>query len=696
MLSRLLCVSLCAALLLTACTAPATPQPEVSAAQAAAAETPAAVEAPAADPDAPKVWPDPGIAGNLPEHTSPRADFAAYVNYDWYTENTIPEGYSRWTRFNELNQTVENQMIETLKAPDRSEDQQKAAALFASAMDAATRDAAGNSTLMRSFHFVRDTKSIAELSELFAGDGALYYFVPIINTSVGADIKNSKVNVASIFAPYLSLEDSAEYAQRTAQGDRFKAANDTYYKALLTHNGVEASEADALIADAFAFEEKLSAGIYPVSTSYRDDYYTLTYNVYSKEELAALSPNFPLMDVLNNAGLGDAARYVVTEPDAIRGLDALYTEENLSGVKAYLMIGLLANLARYGDTFSENAYNVWTNEKYGASGVKPVEQRAYEVCNTLIEELMGKVYAAKYFDEASKADITQMVYEIVDVFKARIQEADWLTEATRKTAVEKLDTLTLRIGYPTSFNYNWDRIGITAEDPLIENVMNLTVLLTAQQNEKADQPVDKNVWAMSANTVNACYDPSDNSINFPAAILHAPFYEKSASRSTNLGGIGAVIAHEMTHAFDTTGSQFDKNGNMNNWWTDEDRAAFKARTDAVSARYAAIEVLDGEHVKGDLTIGETVADLGAIACTLAIMREMDDADYDAFFRSWTRIWAEHCTPEKRVYNLKNDPHAPAYLRANVTVQQYQEFYDAYDVTESDFMYTAPADRLRVW
>ncbi len=695
-----ICMLLSITLLLTACASPAytavpTAQPQ-GAMQPEETMPQLAAEAPAHDPDANKVWPDPGIEGNLPENPSPGQDFSAYANYDWYTQNSIPQGYSRWTSFNELAKIVENQMIETLKAPSQSADQQKAAALFASAMDTATRDAAGNGALMESFHAVEQVKSIDALSGLLAEDGALYFFTPLVKTYVEADMKNSRINVARIDAPSLSLEDAAEYATRTAQGDRFKAANDTYYKALLTHNGVMEEEADTMIADAFAFEEKLSVSIYPLSTSYREDYYTLIYNAYTKADLAALSPNFPLMDVLDNAGLKNASRFIVSEPEAIKTLNALYTEENLPGIKAYLMIALLSKLGCYGDTFSEKAYITWTNEKHGASGVMPAEQRAYEACNIMIDELMGKVYAAKYFDEASKNDITEMVHDITDVFKTRIQKADWLTEATRQTAMEKLDALTLRIGYPTSFKYDWDTIEISAEKPLIENVMNLTAFISTKMNEKADQPVDMDVWELSANTVNAYYNPSDNSINFPAAILQPPFYDPSASRSANLGGIGSVIAHEITHAFDTKGSQFDKDGNMNNWWTKEDRSAFQARTDAVLKRYAAIEVLDGEHVRGDLTIGETVADLGAMACTLTIMREMDDANYDAYFRVFARTWAEHCTPERRLYQLKNDPHAPCYLRANVTVQQYQEFYDTYDVTENDFMYTAPADRLRVW
>ena len=700
-ISHIICIFLCAALLFTGCAAPsAAPATETPAEAPVATEAPAAAEsaAPAekADPNANKIWPDPSIDGNLPQSVSPADDFAAYINHDWYKNTTIPDGYTSWSSFSALQEKVRTDVLSMLKNPDESDAQQKAAALFASAMDKEMRDTTGNSTLMRSFNFVKDVKSISELNELFAGDGALYFFVPLVNTGVTADFKNSAVNVAMLSHPPLSLGDSAEYTEMTEQGKRFKAANEKFYKELLTHNGINEAEADKMIADAYAWEEKLAAGCYPLSTTYRPDYYTLIYNEYSPEDMAALCPDFPLMKILENGNLDTAKRFIVTEPEAIKTLNSIYTEENLDGIKAYIMINMLAGVSSYGDSFSADAAANWSNEKYGSTGFKPDEQRAYDLCNGIMSELIGKSYAEKYFGEESKADVTEMVDEIMAVMKTRLSAADWLTEATRNTAIEKLDTMTLRIGYPTSLGFDWDAITVAAVEPFIENVMNMLMLMSAQQNAKADMPVDKEVWEMGANTVNAYYMPTDNSINFPAAILQAPFYSNERSRSANLGGIGMVIAHEITHAFDTMGSQFDKDGNMKNWWTEADSAAFKERTDKVAARYAAIEVIDGEHVRGDLTIGETVADLGGMSCTLDVMRGLDGADYSEYFTAYTNIWAERCTPEMRVYMLKTNAHAPGYLRANVTVQQFQEFYDTYGVKEGDFMYTAPEDRLMVW
>ena len=697
-LALVLVLVLTAALLLPACTA-AAPAP---AAEPSSAEAPAETAAPETEDvvveetAATVVWPDPGIEGNLPETPSVKDDLAAYLNYDWYKNTEIPEGYSAWSSFSVLDETVRGQMIETLSSPDDSADQQKAAALYSAILDADSRDAAGLGSLQASFDALLAVESLDELDTLMTSDVNFFHFVPLAVTGVAPDLENSLVYVATVYAPYLSLNDSAEYTQLTEQGQRMKDANDVLSKALLTHNGISEADADKMIADAFAWETELAKGIYPTETSYRDDYLQLTYNEYSPEELRALIPNVPFMEMLSGVGLGAASRYIVSEPEALKTLSQIYTEENLAGVKAYAAIYMLKMTAEVCDSFSDSASIDWINAVYGSSGRKPEDVRAYTLCDSLFGELLGKIYAGKYFDEASKADVTAIIYDVFDAYKARLAAADWLSEATRATAVEKLDTMTLRVGYPEVYRFDWDKIGVAADKPLIDNYASIITEESAQLNALADQPVNRDVWGISANTVNACYEPSDNSINFPAAILNPPFYNAEGSRSENLGGIGSVIAHEITHAFDTTGSQFDKDGNMSNWWTDEDRAAFKALTDKVAERFASIEVVNGEHVRGDLTIGETVADLGAIACTLDIMRELDEPDYESFFGAWVSVWAQRITHEMREYYLKYDPHAPSYLRANVTLQQFQELYDTYDIQEGDFMYVAPEDRLKVW
>ena len=663
---------------------------------ASGAQTPEMSGAQAVTPTNIRSWPDPGMEGGIASAPSPGSDFAAFVNQNWYASTVIPDGYSSWTRFAELELSIEKAMIETLSAPDLSADQQKAAALFASARNMDARGAAGLGPFKDAFDAIINAGSLAEISALLESDALMLNYSGLFSCCVMADNRKSDINVACIKPPSLSLGDSAEYGRLTAQGERCKSANDRFYKALLTHNGVSAEKADQMLCDLYDLETRLAKGVYPVKTSYREDYQTLIYNEYSPLELAELASGFPAAEVLRSVGLSHAKRFIVEQPESLKTLGSLYTEKNLAGIKAYAAVNLLSATAGFCDAYSDSAAVVWNNEMYGSSGHRPDDVRALSLCSGMMEELLGRIYAKKYFNSASKADIVRIVGMVKEAFKQRLAGADWLTEQTRRTAVEKLDAMTLRIGCADVFRYDWDAVKVYAYKPLIENAAAIAAEKLRQDYALADKPVDKNLWAMGAHIVNAYYSPSDNSINFPAAILQPPFYDADGSQSANLGGIGAFSAHEITHAFDTTGSQFDKYGNMVNWWTDEDRAAFKERTDSVAAYYSGIEVLEGERVRGDLTIGETVADLGALACALDIMRGMEQPDYKAFFRAWANVWAQRITPEARSYMLKYDPHAPGYLRTNVTAQQFDEFYGAFCVKEGDFMFVAPENRLRVW
>ena len=307
------------------------------------------------------------------------------------------------------------------------------------------------------------------------------------------------------------------------------------------------------------------------------------------------------------------------------------------------------------------------------------------------------MYGKTFFGDGAKADVEDMIHELLEVYDQRLANADWLTEETREYARQKLTTMDIRAGYPDSLDDWWYTLDASEETCATDMAVYLYTESFKYSLQKVGQTVDRGQWPMTANTVNACYLATDNSITFPAAILQEPFYSASYSREQNLGGIGVVIGHEISHAFDTnTGSKYDAYGNMVNWWTEEDAAAFAERSAKVEARYSSIEALPGEYVHGDLTIGETVADLGGMAATLDLMAGIEDADYDAYFRQFATIWACVETKEYLSGYLLTNTHAPSYLRADITVQQFEEFYETYDIPEGSAMYTAPEDRLKVW
>lgn len=309
---------------------------------------------------------------------------------------------------------------------------------------------------------------------------------------------------------------------------------------------------------------------------------------------------------------------------------------------------------------------------------------------------IGRVYVDRYLPPKAKADVEALIDEVIAMYRKRLAGADWLSAATREKAVEKLDALTARVGYPTSWP-DYSKLSVPAGAGLIEYAMAVGRFENERARVKVNQPVDREEFLMSPQIVNAYYLPTDNSINILAGILGGVFYDPDAPREENMGGIGMIIGHEITHAFDKNGSLYDKNGNFGeSWWTDEDRAAFKKRTDAVAAYWSNIEVLPGLNIDGDMCVGEIVADLGGMTCMVEIGRETPGFNFATMFKAYARAWRLIESREMAEFLLANDVHAPGHLRTNGTVQQLDEFYKAFAVEKGDGMYLAPENRLRVW
>ncbi len=648
------------------------------------------------------VWHDPNVVGNWPESGGPGDDFAVYVSRDWHERTELPEGRSRWTAFGELTIDVKQNVIDLLESAAETHDEQTVSSMFDAALDWGTRDAAGLSPVSDTLEALLGACSVDDIANLYLTDGKLFLHTPLLNAYVQPDLLDSSTMLAGISPATLSMNDSAEYTgERTATGERRRAAKESFALGMLGIAGVDEAEARQMVEDLFAFEERLARFICPVADSYRDDWIRRCYNIYTRDELAALCPGMPLLEILDAAGLAQAERFNVDEPTFVEGLGGLFAEENFAGLRAYLVIGLLSDVARFADSASEDAYIAYTNAVEGSTGKLPEKERAYNLVKLMADELVGAVYGRRFFDDESRADVEGILETLLDTFELRLETADWLGEETRTTALEKVRTMTRRIGYPVDdFQYAWEELDLAPRIEAGASLLDLYVYMAewkgSQDNAKAGQPANHGVWPMSGAEVNACYEPTDNSITFPAAILRSPIYDKSRSASANYGAVGAVIGHEITHAFDKTGSQFDAQGNLVDWWSEEDRAAFTERTSHVRNRYASIEVWDGVHCDGDLTAGETVADLGGLACALQIVDGLEDRDYEEFFTAYATLWGEILTPEMRLYYLKNDPHAPSYLRANITCQQFQQFYDTFGVREGDFMFVPEDERLKVW
>jgi putative endopeptidase len=335
-------------------------------------------------------------------------------------------------------------------------------------------------------------------------------------------------------------------------------------------------------------------------------------------------------------------------------------------------------------------YGVECSELDEGSGVKFVSGQ--------LNEIISKLYVNKHFDDESKNDVEKMSKEIIENFEDRLQSNTWMSKSTKEKALRKLENVNVKVGYPEKWNdYSDVVINSYGEGgSLVDNLISIYTSQSKKQFSKLNHEVDKDEWNMGPCTVNAYYNALNNEIVFPAGILQAPFYDKNAKKEKNLGGIGVVIGHELTHAFDNTGAQFDETGKLKNWWNQNDYKEFTNRSKKVVDYYSNINMGNEKNVNGILTVGENISDLGGMACVLDIAKKMEDPNLKDLFENYATVWREISTNELKEYLLNNDPHAPKKVRVNAVLSQFEDFYKTYNIKEGDKMYVRPEDRVGIW
>jgi len=703
---RILCCVLCLVFALAACAdagvSPATPEapPVADAAAPSPSNTPEDTDAAQAGLlGAP--WPNGDLAGNLPGEPPELEDnFHMAVNFDWLSNATVLDGAAITSSFSDLEAQRKTEIMALIDGNTATgHETQLVQTLYTSMTDMESRNAQGTDPLLPYIEQIRNIDSLSGLTEFLCGSAGVIAD-PLCIPSVEVDDKDSSSYVVRIRPAALSLRDAGLYGgELSEEAQQKKDVNDAAYQKLFAKLGYTEEEAQAVNEAAFSIETLIAASCYGADAQARQDYREITYNARTMDELAEESPVFPLAQILETNGFGGSDTYVLSEPDWLKAMNEVYTEENLEGLKALLLYDVLGKTCKYLDQDFLDIYNEKVNAWYGISGEKSLEEMAYEECNQSLAMAVGKMYVDHYFTESVKEDVEGMIEQVRSVFKERLSAVDWLTDETKAKAIEKLDALTVRVGYPDVWT-DYSSLELLAPEEggsLMDNSLRIRAFEQKRAQQNIGQAVQKGEWSECyPQEVNAFYNEKDNSINIPAGILGGIFYDQEGTQEERLGGIGSIIGHEFTHAFDTLGSQYDKDGNLQNWWTDEDRAAFQERTDKVAAYYEQIEVLPDLHVDGALTIGETVADLGGMACMMDIAKAIDGFDYDAFFRAYAHVWQKSLSADICAYITMSDEHPLGYVRTNANVQQVQEFYDTYEIAAGDGMYLAPEDRLSVW
>ncbi len=623
-------------------------------------------------------------------------DFYQAINAPILKAHPLREDQGMWSNFGGLQEEVTknlSSLIDELAAEkDKFEQgsiQQKVVDFYLLARDMETRDKAGVEPLRKYIDMIDQAQTVAEFVDVLAQLSNIGVN-SVLNFTIAVDMQDSNQYVLADEGPAYMLPK--DYYAQTEANQAVQQALVTLAKQMFVLAG-ESEEEAAKTAEKVCEMQKEFA----MQGLGLEDRYAVEkiYNPYTKEELASLYSNCDIVGFLKTAGITNFDRCIVAEVENAKKINSYLTPEHLEDLKDLTKFILYTSYSTYLTSAHNKALTDFNIAMTGSAEQKDADTVAKELTQSLFTWEFGKLYTDKYFSEESKQEVEGIVKQLLATFRGRIEKLDWLSEETKQKAVKKLETMKLKIGYPDKWPSYFDRVSIDASKGLIENIVGIMDALNDNAQKRLDTGVDKTEWAAAPQTVNAFYNPQANDITFPAAILQEPFYRKGAEAAENLGGIGTVIGHEITHAFDNNGARYDENGNFVNWWTQEDLAQFQARAQKVKDYYSSIEVANGLFQNGETTVGENIADMGAMACILDIIGDDKQAQRKAF-ESNAKIWASNQTDQFRDYLLMADAHSLNKVRVNAVLPLFDEFYEVYGVTKKDAMYVAPEDRVKIW
>jgi len=572
----------------------------------------------------------------------------------------------------------------------RNEKQQKIADFYNTAANVEGRNAQGIAPIQYYLDAVRSIQNMDQLYEMNL----------IIMAETGAGLMNDvgltvdfKDNTRYLltFSGYLPSLTKEMY-----QDPVIAEAFATYLKKLFIQGGHDEQTAATLASEVFAFEQTLAQS--QMSAQDRADIENL-YNLYTPGELSQMIPQANVEQMFLDLGYTMPSQVMVTDPGVLQAYGQFYTQENLPLLKKLMEISILGN---FGSLLSQDFLQMaqdFENALYGVDGTVDMQQVAKSATYSIMSDYMGELYAQKYFSAEAKQDVEQMIQGFMDVFKTRIKNLDWMSETTKEKAIEKLDAMEMLVGYQDSWESLIDFIPMGGPQDganFFENVAMVGSLQKYLQTLLQNEEPSRGGWIMPVFEVNAAYNHQANQIIIPAGILQAPLYDVNAPEEQNLGGIGTIIAHEITHAFDNTGAMFDKTGSMNDWWTVEDYEKFKQICDRVVAFYDGAEVAPGIATNGAMTLGENIADIGGLACAIDMASQLEEPDYKTLFESFARVWDQSATKEYMGFVNALDVHSAGKIRVNRSVVHFDEFYETFGITENDGMYVAPAQRIKIW
>ena len=624
-------------------------------------------------------------------------DLYLHVNGKKLEELVIPDDKPAAGGFVELSDEVEKIMMGEFEAMAESRTYpndylRRACELYAIVKDADRKAKHGITPALNSLAILDEIETLDDLARLYK-ELTLRGIPTPFSISPDTDMKNTKQRLAYIQGAGVILPDASYYKpEMAAQKEQILGIWTSVAKMVMAKTDRSPEEQEKYVLDTLAFDEILG-GL--VKTQEEWSKYVEMYNPMPETEVARMLSTLDLDTVLTDLFGHVPATLVVTEPRYFGAFAQVLNADTLTLYKHWAYVTGLLKACSFLSEELRDMGGMYSRAIMGVAQMQSIEKFAYNLASSVFSEPVGIYYGEKYFGEAAKKDITEIVYEIIDTYRERIKTNEILGEATREKAILKLSTMGVKMGYPDKVRAIYDQLVFDPEDSLFDVMCTLSRIRELDALSKLDQPTEPENWQMPGHMVNACYDPFVNDITFPAAILQAPFYSLKQTRSENLGGIGSVIGHEISHAFDSNGAKCDENGNINNWWTEDDFKRFDAKVQQMIEQFDGIELPWGK-VNGAFIVSENMADNGGMAVTLDIMSRTEGASYEEYFTNWARVWCQKAKPEYLALLLSVDVHGPCSLRANIPPRNFPEWYATFGATEADQMYIAPEKRIVIW
>ena len=643
---------------------------------------------------------------NIDNSVDPRVDFYDYACGGWMKANPIGDEYSRYGSFDALAENNKLQLKTLFEELAQSKQEQgsvgqKVRDLYLLGMDSARRNREGAQPVMADIAKIQNMK-LADLNDIITWEQS-NIGSPFFGCGVEADLMNSDINALYISQPGLGLPDRDYYIVASKENQQIMVAYTNYLEKIFTLVGYNKKAAKKAAKNIIALETKIAE--WSMSREEQRDIAKM-YNPVPYAQLCEEYNSIDWKSVFNSLNLNNIDTVIITQPKAMKQVNDIMHKLSLQEVKDYLVFNYISSASSYlSNDFTEANFEMYSKTLQGTKEMQPMWKRALNVPNGILGEAVGELYVAKYFANGSKEKMLKIVNNLKIALGEHIATLPWMSETTKINALVKLNSFTVKIGYPDKWK-DYSGITVDVNKSYWENVKNAIIFKSKEEYAKCGKQVDRDEWFMTPQTVNAYYNPTTNEICFPAGILQPPFFDVNADDASNYGAIGVVIGHEMTHGFDDQGRNFDQNGNMKDWWTEEDANRFKELTSILVKQYDSIIVLGDEHANGKFTLGENIADHGGLRVSYTAFKKTQQGRSEEktdgftpdqrFFLSYAGVWAGNIRDAEILRRTKTDPHSLGRWRVNAALKNIEPFFKAFNIKEGDPMFLAPAERVTIW